>query len=427
MLATTDETPSAPARGAAESPLQPMDADFRRTALSVLAICFVLGLIGRGLNETFLVFLLPLSQSFGWERAAVASIYSVSMLANGLAGPIVGRLFDRSGPRTVYALGLMLVGGGLSLAPYATALWQFQICLGLAVGIGTACLGNVPNSALISRWFKGRLTQAMSVVYSAFGIGILTLVPLAQLLNEALGWRDAYRWLGLGVLAAVVPALLLPWRRIAAGREDLGPRATAALPEADTLTLARAVRHPAFWGLFATFWFTSVAMFTVVVQVVAYLIDAGFPPLQAATAWGFSGVLLPLGMMITAWLDGVIGRRPSVLLSYALTVIGMVLLWLLGRFPNVWLLGAFVICFGGTLGSRGPLISAIAMRLFRGPDSATIFGMITIASGLGAGLGSFMSGLLHDWTGGYDAGIGFAIVNIVGGVLPFLTVRALRR
>jgi len=52
--------------------------------------------------------------------------------------------------------------------------------------------------------------------------------------------------------------------------------------------------------------------------------------------------------------------------------------------------------------------------------------MITVGSGLGAGLGSFMSGLLHDWTGGHDAGIAFAVVNILGGVLPFLTVRALR-
>jgi MFS family permease len=405
-----------------------MTADTRRTAISVLVICFVLGLVGRGLNETFLVFLLPLSVSFGWERAAVASIYSVSMLANGLAGPVVGRLFDRSGPRAVYALGLALVGGGLSLAPYADALWQFQLCLGLGVGVGTACLGNVPNSALISRWFKGRLTQAMSVVYSAFGIGILTLVPLAQLLNELYGWRGAYQWLGAGVLACVAPVLLLPWRRIAAGREDLGPRGfAAAARDDDAWTLGRALRHPAFWGLFAVFWFTSVAMFTVVVQVVAYLIDAGFPPLQAATAWGFSGVLLPIGMLITGWLDGVIGRRPSVLLSYALTVLGMVLLWLLGRYPNVWLLAAFVICFGGTLGSRGPLISSIAMRLFRGGDAATIFGMITVGSGLGAGLGSYMSGLLHDWTGSYDAGIAFAILNILGGVLPFLTVRALRR
>ncbi len=403
-----------------------MMGDSRRTALSVLAICFLLGFAGRGLTETFVVFVLPLAQSFGWDRAAVASIYSVAMLANGLSGPVVGRLFDRSGPRSVYATGLLLVGAALSSAPFADHLWQFQICLGLGIGIGAACMGNVPNSALLSRWFRDRLTTAMSLMYSAFGVGILTLVPLAQLLTERYGWRGAYQWLGGGVLALALPVVLLPWRRYHAGRPDLASR-RAGRGGGELLTLGQAVRHPVFWGLFAVFWFTSVAMFTIVVQVVAYLVEIGFPPLQAASAWGFSGVLLPLGMLIVGWLDGIIGRRPSVLLSYAVTLLGMALLWLLGRYPSIWLLGAFVVCFGGTLGSRGPLISAIAMRQFQGGDVATIFGLITVGSGLGAALGSWTSGLLHDWTGSYDAGFAFAMVNILLGVTPFLTVQALKR
>src|SRR5258706_1355504 len=122
-----------------------MSADPRRSAINVLAICFVLGFAGRGLNESFVVFLLPLSQTFGWDRAAVVSIYSLSMLATGLAAPLVGRAFDRSGPRLVYGLGLFLLGGALSLAPFADSLWQFQLCLGIGAGVGAACLGNVPN------------------------------------------------------------------------------------------------------------------------------------------------------------------------------------------------------------------------------------------------------------------------------------------
>ena len=403
-----------------------MFAASRRTALSVLAICFTLGLASRGLNETFVVFVLPLSQGFGWDRAAVASIYSLSMLTNGLIAPVVGRLFDRSGPRAVYAVGLLLVGAALSLAPYADRLWQFQLSLGVGVGIGTACLGNVPNTALLSRWFKARLTNAMSLLYSAFGIGILTLVPLAQLLQQEFGWRGAYRWLGGGVLAASAPILLLPWRRWQAGRDDLAPRRFAATGGVEVWTVARALRHRAFWGLFAVFGSTAVGMFTIVVQAVAYLIDVGFPPIQAATAWGFSGVLLPVGMLVIGWLDTVVGRRHAVFISYAVTLAGIAQLWLLGRHPSLWLLGGFIVCFGGTLGSRGPLISSLAMRLFRGDDVATIFGMMTVGSGLGAGLGSWMSGLLHDWSGGYDAGMAFAFVAILCGVLPFLTVAELK-
>ena len=62
------------------TPLRPA-----RVALNVLALCFVLSVIGRGLGESFTVFLKPISESFGWDRAEVVSIYSLSALAGGLA------------------------------------------------------------------------------------------------------------------------------------------------------------------------------------------------------------------------------------------------------------------------------------------------------------------------------------------------------
>src|ERR1700684_1850026 len=81
-----------------------------RVALNVLALCFSLSVIGRGLGESFTVFLKPIAENFGWDRAQVVSVYSLTWLAGGLTAPLVGRLFDRSGPRNVYSLGLLLMG-----------------------------------------------------------------------------------------------------------------------------------------------------------------------------------------------------------------------------------------------------------------------------------------------------------------------------
>jgi MFS family permease len=396
-------------------------------SLAVVAVCFAAGFLGRGMLESFVVFLLPLSASFGWDRAAVVSIYSLAVLACGVGAPIVGRLYDRYGPRLVYTAGVGLLGAGLSLAPFASELWQFRLSIGLAVGVAAACLGNVPNASLLSRWFRTRLTFATSIVFSAFGIGILCMVPLAQALIDRFGWRAAYHGLGAAALALVIPVALLPWRRFRAGAPELGAAGGASMPELDSWTLLAALRQPAFWGLFAVYLFTSIAMFAIVVQVVAYLVAIGFPPMEAATAWGFSGVLLPIGMVAVGWLDGRIGRRPSVLLSYAISFVGVVVLWLLGRFPSFWLLAAFVVCFGGMLGSRGPLISTIALKVFRGPRAATIYGAITLGGGLGSALGSWAGGLLHDWTGSYDAVIAFAAINIVLAATPFFVVPPLRR
>jgi MFS family permease len=344
--------------------------------------------LGRGLGESFTVFLKPISEDFGWDRAQVVSVYSLTWLAGGLTAPLVGRLFDRSGPRMVYSLGLLLLGAAFLIASHAQHLWQFQLSVGLCVGLGIALIGNVPNSILLGRWFGPRLPTAMAIIYSATGAGILVLLPASQVLIDRIGWRDAYQLFGGITLCLMLPLLVLPWRLFASGSPHVVKKATAGVVDRDW-TLASAVRHHAFWALFATFFFTAVAMFAITAQIVAYLIDAGFPPLQAATAWGFSGIVLLVGMLGISTLDGIIGRRPSVLFSYGVSIVGIILLWLLQWYPNYWLLTGFVACFGSMIGSRGPLITATALNIFRGKRVGTIFGTISIGSGLGSALGSW--------------------------------------
>src|SRR6266700_4167420 len=410
-----------PQEEALTQPLQPA-----RVALGVLALCFVLSVIGRGLGESFTVFLKPISENFGWDRAEVVSVYSLSALAGGLAAPLAGRLFDRSGPRAVYALGLLLLGAAFLGAAHAQHLWQFQFSLGLCVGIGIALIGNVPNSILLGRWFGPKLPTAMAVVYSATGAGVLLLLPSSQILIDHLGWRATYQIFGAAALTLLIPLLLLPWRLFSSGSPHVARHAATGIID-EGWTLARAMRHHAFWALFSTFFFTAVGMFTIAPQVVAYLIDAGFPPLQAATAWGFSGIVLLFGMLGVSSLDGVIGRRPSVLFSYAISIIGIVQFWLLQRYPNIWLLTGFVVCFGSMIGSRGPLLTATAMKIFRGKRVGTIYGTIAIGSGLGSAFGSWSGGLIHDFTHSYNPLIAFSLVSVVLGMIPFLVVPALRR
>ena len=406
--------------GTATAPVKPV-----RTALGVLAICFALSVFGRGLGESFSVFLLPISESFGWDRADVVSVYSLSALAGGLASPLIGRLFDYSGPRSVYSLGLLLFGGAFLFGANAHRLWQIQLSIGVCVGLGIALIGNVPNSILLGRWFGPKLPTAMAVVYSATGAGVLVLLPASQVLIDHFGWRGAYEIFGTAALVLLLPLLVLPWRLFSEGQPHLTKAATTEAAD-EGWTLLRAMRHHAFWALFWTFFFTAIGMYAITPQIVAYLIETGFPPLQAATAWGFSGVVLLFGMLGVSWLDGIIGRRPSVLLSYALSIFGIFLLWLLQRYPNIWVLTGFVVCFGSMIGSRGPLLTATAMKLFKGKRVGTIYGSISIGSGLGSAFGSWSGGLIHDISHSYNPLILYALIAVILGMIPFLVVPALR-
>ena len=381
-------------------------------------------MFGRGLGDTYAVFLLPLEREYGWTRSELTSVYSIYLLVNGFTAPLVGLTFDRLGPRWVYGCGMLSLGAAFYLAGSLTALWQFYLFIGVLVGIGVSMNGMVPGSALLARWYRERLSTAMGVAYSAFGIGTVVFVPLVQYLLGEFDWRATYRIMGTALLLlAPVVILALPWKTFAAGHPA---RAGSRQKSGEGWTLATALRSRVFWGLVQVFFFTASAMFAIIVQLVAFFVDAGFSPLAAATAFGMVGLLSGVSVMASGLSSDRFGYRQIISLSFVGTATGMALLLLLSFHPSVLLLVLFVPVFGLCMGMRGPIVSSVAARYFAGPRVATIYGLIYASNALGAALGSFAGGLLHDLTGGYRAALAMSLVLITVAALPFWTVPALR-
>jgi MFS family permease len=402
------------------------DDRYRRTAIAVLASCFAFNMFGRGMGDSYAVFLLPLEREFEWTRAQLTSVYSLYLLVSAFAAPLVGLVFDRVGPRAVYGAGLACMGTAFALAGTLTALWQFYVLIGALVGIAAALTGMVPASALLSRWYRARLSTAIGVAFSAVGIGAITFVPLAQSLIQRFGWRGAYFGLGtfLLVLAPVV-AFALPWGRFARGnpayRADAGQKSGEG-----GWTLRAALRTRIYWGMVQAFFCTATAMFAVLVQLVALFVDAGFSALAAATAYGITGMLSAVSVTGSGLLSDRYGYRQTVSASFVGTAAGMAILLVLTGWPSAALLVLFVPVFGLCMGVRGPIISSICARHFAGASVATIYGTIYASNALGAAFGSLLGGLLHDMTGGYRAGLVTALAFIALAAAPFWTVPALR-
>jgi MFS family permease len=68
-----------------------------------------------------------------------------------------------------------------------------------------------------------------------------------------------------------------------------------------------------------------------------------------------------------------------------------------------------VLLFGGSQGSRGPMISTLATLRYRGANFGRIYGLIGIGMGLGGFLGAWLGGVLHDLTGGYAVVMIFSV------------------
>jgi hypothetical protein len=143
--------------------------------------------------------------------------------------------------------------------------------------------------------------------------------------------------------------------------------------------------------------FHLVGMFTIVPQTVVYLIDAGFEPVVAATAFGVTGMLSVATLAGIGFVAARFGYRRTVTASFVGTGIGMLALAALSFHAAGWLLVLFVLVFGACQGVRGPIISAICSAKFAGPRVATIYGMYAMNLARRRGRVA-LGGVLHDLT-----------------------------
>ena len=394
----------------------------------VVGLAFVMNTVGRGVTETFAVFLLPVQKGLGVTRAEMTATYSVYALSYAVSAPFVGQLIDRLGLRLTYGFGLASLGLGYYLAGSVTTPWGYYATAGVCGGIGAAALGMIVASSILSRWFTRRIGSIVSLPYAAIGAGMLIVPPVTQLLLDSSDWRHAHRLLGLATLALLPVVMLLPLTRISNGSDEWRQaRRTVSASVSGGWSVSTAMRTGAFWGLFSAYFWTSVAAYSVLPQSVAYLIERGFNPLVAATAFGMTGMLSVFGIVAVGWVSDRIGRLPTVTVTYLLSIAGTTSLLLVAFYPSLLLLYGFVICFGSMQGARGPIIVALISKLYRGGNIGSIFGMLSIAMGLGQAIGSFVSGLLQHLTGAYTASFALGAFGSMMGLSMFWLVPGLRR
>jgi len=378
---------------------------------ALVALCFVLGVASRSISDTFVVFVPALQGAFDASRSAVTLIYSFALLVGGIAAPISGWIVDRFGLRALTVTGMIAASVATLSASFATHIWHLYLALGIVMGFAGASLSGVLSASLIGRWFPPqRLGVALAVAWSAAGVGTMVMLPLSQYLIATDGWRHAYVVFSI-ITGLFIPLLIvLPWRRISLGAPGLVRTRASDRPGP---TVGEALRDWPFWALTASFAFTSLGIFSLFPQVMVYLLEHGIDGAYAARALAVAGLLTPLGMIGFSWLADRGGRKIAAILAYASSIAGVgALAMVRGPGDDLWL-WLYVLLFGGSMGSRGPMISTLATLRYRGAHFGRIYGLIGIGMGLGGFLGAWIGGLLHDWTGGYAAVMIFSVASLM--------------
>ena len=113
------------------------------------------------------------------------------------------------------------------------------------------------------------------------------------------------------------------------------------------------------------------------------------------------GFMSSIGRIVFGVVSDRIGRALVVAISFGCTAGGTGALLLLEVWPQEGWLYAYALLFGLGFGARGPIITAMAAELFAGRRFGAIYGVMNLGNGLGAAIGPWFGGVVHDMTGSY--------------------------
>ena len=388
-----------------------------RRAWLLLAASFITFTVAGACMQSYTVFLVVFLEEFRWSRGESSIAYSVSQFITGATSPLVGVLVDRLGPARLVLIGGVILAVGLLASSFVDALWQLVLLYGVLMTLGANCLGLVVFVPLLSRLFVRNRGMAVAVVQSANGFARAFSAPLATVLIAGLGWRGGYLAQGAFMAAAVLPLAAL-FRGAQSARAAAAPGAATA-----SWTLKRAIRTPHFWLLFLVYVFTGLGSFLVALHQLAFAVTVGFDKLYAAWVLGLGAFLSLPGVIVTGWLSDRIGRELAGVITYGTSIFGVACAMLITSPDQHLLLWLHACFFGLTWGARGPSITAKTADLFPGPQLGTILGAITMGTGVGSALGSWLAGFTFDVTGSYNVAFALSIFFYACGSVAFWMLR----
>ncbi|MDF2629778.1 MAG: putative transporter [Symbiobacteriaceae bacterium] len=352
-----------------------------RTTMTVACSGFLaLGLITASLGPA----LPDLARATGAPLAALGGLISMIFLGGLASQTLSGPLTDRFGPRPVLTGGLTLLALGtlgILFSRHVTLTFACAILGGLGHGTTVVSL-----SLLVARTFPERNVAAQNLLNLLFGVGAIAGPVLASYLIGRIGTALPALWLGIAVVALVLPF---------SQRVPVPPQAAAKDP-ADSAA-ARLLQSPVLW-------LTSALLLTYVA------IENGVAAWTTTYLQTVAGQTQAMGALVTAgfWGAVTVGRmivitagarlRPATLLLITVSgaALGGLLLALSGS--SATMITAAILTLGLFFAPVYPTGIALTTTFFKqGTGAAT--SIVAAMASVGGMIGPVLQGSIQDAAG----------------------------
>ena len=399
------------------------------TAWARLAVSVLLMTIGSSGMYLVVVVLPEVQAEFGAGRGEASLPYTVTMLGFGVGGLIFGRLVDRIGAAPSAIAGAVLLAAGYALAGLAPTLTLFAVAQAVLIGVGSSATF-APIVAEISLWFARRRGIAVAICASGNYLAGAVWPPVIRYFIDDHGWRDTYLGVAIFSVCAMVP-LALALRR----RPPLQPAVAPVSTAGAALVPAVDPQRPLGLSPTALMVLLSVAgvaccmaMSMPQVHIVAYCTDLGFGPARGAQMLSLMLAFGVVSRLVSGLICDRIGGLRTLLLGSTLQALALLLFLPFDGLVSLYVVSAL---FGLVQGGIVPAYAIIVRELFPPQRAATLVSIVITATLVGMALGGWLSGVIFDLTGSYDAafvhGVAWNALNVAIAVWLIVRSRGSRR
>lgn len=351
----------------------------------------------------------PIGADFGWSRADLSLVFSVNMIVFSLGLLVVGKIYDRYGPKWVIVVSTILISAGFVMTSFMHSIGQFFFAYGVLAALGIAGTAVPLMATLTSKWFERKRGLAVSLSLSGNSMGQFLLVPLMSRVAVDYGWRDSYRSIGVVMLAV---NLLLAFSVIKGDPSHLGlkplrerggegkEKKEVSIPAGPPdLGFKQALATPSYWFFVVLMFICGGGDYFATTHFIPLATDNGISQMTAGSMLGWYGAMSLVGILLSGPAGDRIGNKIPMVSTFVLRFFLYLLIY---RYKNAGPLYVFALAFGFTHLVTGPLTPMLVAKMYGTTNLGVLTGFVNTVHFLGGAAAGYMGGAVFDRTGSYQ-------------------------
>jgi MFS family permease len=378
---------------------------------------------GCGVNSipfyTHGVFVAAITAEYAWSRGAAQFAFSFVMMSAIVTAPLVGLLIDRIGTRRVALVSVAafaIMFAALSLA--TSEIWTYY-ALWLVMAIAAAGTTPVTWTRTVNGWFERQRGLALGLTLASTGV-VATFAPaIASALITDIGWRDAYRVLGLGIALVGLPVIYFLFHDRAAAKPEENSQPTLD-KHAAGVALREGIRGYRFWALGISLLLVCAGIAGLITNLVPLLMDQKIERSAAASYAGIVGISVIGGRIVGGYLIDRLWAPAVAAIFFAVPTVSCYLLSAGAFDPSlIWLAALFI---GLTAGVEVDILAYLTARYFGMKNYGAFYGGQFVFFAIGSGFAPAAFGVAFDRYGDYQIVLGAAAAMFVVSAALILTL-----